>query len=119
METKDQIVVDANALVDLALYTWRLESWLSGADDASAMTVPRYVVRGLNKLLDQFDVTTMDVTGNEFDCGLACDVVDTIETDELPQGATIIGETVSPMVSINGCIARHGQVILHVGRQKE
>lgn len=119
METKNQIVVDTNALVDLALYAWRLESWLSSVEDASSMTVPRYVLRGLNKILNQLDVTTMDVTGDEFDCGLACDVLDTIETENLPEGVTVIGETVSPMISIKGSVARHGQVVVHVGRHKE
>lgn len=119
METKDQIVVDPNALVDLAVYAWRLGVWLADEENAASKTVPRYVLRGLNKILDQLDVATMDMTGSEFDCGLAYDVVDTVEVDSIQEGASIIGETVAPIVNIKGSLARHGQVILHVGRQKE
>ncbi|MBX9720587.1 MAG: hypothetical protein K2X81_04240, partial [Candidatus Obscuribacterales bacterium] len=81
-------------------------------------TVPRYVVRGLNKILLQCNVAALDMTGNPFDSGLACDVVDSIEVDSLAPGASIIGETVAPIVNINGQVVRHGQIVLHVGREK-
>lgn len=113
-----QVAIDTDKLVDLAIYTWRLDTWLAQQTLTSA-TVPRYVVRGLNKFLDQCNVSALDITGTEFDPGLACDVVDSIEVDTLPPGSSIIGETVSPIVNINGKLARHGQIVLHVGRDKE
>ncbi len=116
MSEGHQVVIDADKLVDLAIYTWRLDAWLSQQPNASSSTVPRYVIRGLNKFLDQCNVCALDITGTEFDAGLACDVVDSVEVDTLPPGASIIGETVSPIVNVNGKLARHGQIVLHVGR---
>ncbi|MBX9690901.1 MAG: hypothetical protein K2Z81_00845 [Cyanobacteria bacterium] len=116
--SKEQIEIEANVLVDLAIYAWRLDAWLSQQNDMQSGTVPRYVVRGLNRLLEQCNVSTLDATGNDFDAGLAFDVVDSIEMDNLPPGASIIGETVSPIVTINGNLARHGQIVLHVGEER-
>lgn len=117
MTEQKQVAVDAEKLVDLAIYAWRLDSWLSKQNLPSA-TVPRYVIRGLNKFLDQYNVSALDITGNEFDPGLACDVIDSLEVDNLPPGSSIIAETVSPIVNIDGKLARHGQIVLHVGREK-
>jgi hypothetical protein len=118
VETKDKISVDQDALVDLAVYAWRLEVWLNDDATAASTGVPRYVLRGINKLLDQCNVSSLDMTGSEFDAGLALDVVDTIEMDSVQPGLSMIGETVAPIVNINGKVVRHGQVVLHVGPEK-
>jgi len=117
-ETKEGILIDASVLVDLAVYAWRLDLWTKQESGTLSLTVPRYVVRGINKMLNQYNISAVDMTGSQFDSGLACDVVDSIEVDSLPPGASIIAETVAPIVNIDGQLARHGQVVIHTGRAK-
>lgn len=118
METRNKISIDQDSLVDLAIYAWRLEAWLEDEPSAGSTAVPRYVLRGLNKLLDQCSVSSLDMTGSQFDSGLALEVVDSVELDSVPPGLSMIGETVAPIVNIDGKVARHGQVVLHVGPEK-
>ncbi len=102
--------VTLTSLAELAVEWWRLGRWAGGAEESSPQA--RHVARRLGKFLGDLGVEVLDVTGREYEPGLAVEVLDAFEDAGLPAGSQVIDETVAPVVLFRGAVVRHGQVIV-------
>ena len=114
----DTVAVPVAALVTLAVEHWRLTEWLTGigGDTAATAGPARHALRRIADLLARQKVEVRPLTGHPFDAGLAARVVDTTDDPSLPPGTAVVAETVSPLVLIDGRVARPADVVTRVGR---
>jgi hypothetical protein len=112
--------VPLESLVNLAVEHWRLANWLSnGHTGTGAGAAPaRHVVRKMEDFLKRCDLEVRSLDGMPFDPGLAARVVDTADAPELPEGATVICQTLSPMVLWRGRVVRGAEVATRRGIRK-
>lgn len=104
--------VKLDALSELAIDCWRLNRWVSSRIGDDSLTIPKHVLRRLHRFLEENSITTVDLTGQPFDPGLAAEVIDAIIDQTLPVDTAIISETVAPIVMWDGIAVRHAQVVV-------
>lgn len=97
-------------LKDLAMSYWRLEKWVANApvDKKLAATSS---LRNIKKYLDENNIVIIDPVGQQYDAGMAVDVVrNNMEEDD--ESTPIISETMKPIVMQNDSVIMFGQVII-------
>ncbi len=109
-ELPQTLPVKLSSLAELAVEWWRLGRWAGEGLDSSPQA--RHVARRLGKFLGELGLEVLDVTGREYEPGLAVEVLDAFEDTRLPVGSQVIDETVAPVVLFRGAVVRHGQIIL-------
>ncbi len=116
----DPVPVPVSALADLGVEHWRLTTWLSsiGGDAAPAAGPARHALRKIGDLLTRFEVEVVSMDGRPFDPGLPVRVVDTTDDPSLPAGESVVAETVSPLVTVAGRVARPADVVIRAGPAK-
>jgi hypothetical protein len=99
-----------DAIIDLVTIAWNLEK-MCLRPDTPAHLLPqlRYFGRRLAAVAQQLGGEAIDLTGSAFEDGLAVDVVEVNGSREQP---LVICEMVSPIVQLDGKVARFGQVML-------
>lgn len=107
----DSIQVPLSSLIEIAIECWRLERWLADSQGDDSKATARHVTRRLSEVLKAHEITTMDMTGQLYEPGLAVEVVDTIADKDAPEGAGVIHETVAPVVAWRGVVVKHGIVV--------
>jgi hypothetical protein len=63
-------------------------------------------------VLDELEVTIIDLTGSPYDSGMIQEVVEVIDDVALAAGNQLIAETISPTVTVKRSIAQTGQITL-------
>jgi hypothetical protein len=109
-ELPDTIPVALSSLAELAVEWWRLGRRAGEGPDASPQA--RHVARRMGRFLSGLGLEVLDVTGRDYEPGLAVEVLDAFEDAALPAGSQIIDETVAPVVLFRGAVVRHGQVVV-------
>jgi len=116
MEDDKQVTslqVGINSFADLAVECWRLGRCLSAIDENNQKVALNYIHRKLNRFIEDNGLQALDISGQSFDPGLALEVIETIETEGVPQGTSIVGEMTSPIVLHEGRVIRHGIAPVH------
>ncbi|HVF57223.1 MAG TPA: hypothetical protein VM934_13795 [Pyrinomonadaceae bacterium] len=111
-EIPPSLAVPLSSLVEIAIECWRLERWLAVAHREGSAPHVRHVARRLAKFLGERELATLDITGRRYEPGLAVEVLDATDDEQLSEGTTIIDEMVAPIVLWRGTVVRHGQVIV-------
>jgi hypothetical protein len=100
------------ALIELAVENWRLAAWLAKLDQEESIAHGRHVSRQLNRFLSERELAVLDLTGQPYQPGLAVEVLDVIQDEELQDAREMIDETVTPIVTWRGTVVQFGQVII-------
>lgn len=106
-ETKGRHMAD---ITEIAVAAWRLEKWLDNVNVERKMAA-KSALRSIKRYLQQNEIEVMDLTGSQFDVGLAVSVVNN-ESDETDEDKLIIREMVKPIIKERGAVIQYGQVIL-------
>ncbi len=104
--------VNVDSLAALAVESWRLNRWIASKTSDDSLAIPKQMLRRLNKLLEECNVTVEDLTGRPFDPGLAAEVVDVVPDDGSPADVAIIVETIAPIVMWNNIAVKHALVVI-------
>jgi hypothetical protein len=108
----DELPITLGNCVALATEVWRLnEAAESFATSQVSMSV-RYSVRQLNRILEDLNITILNVKGRPYEAGLIQEVVDVVEDDSLPVGKQFIEEVVAPTIAWRGQIVQPGQITI-------
>jgi hypothetical protein len=110
----DPLSVPLSQLVDVAIEVWRIKSALKGKDGGQdAGAAAKYGIRKLSDFLASHGIEVLDLTGQDYEPGLAVEVVATAGgSAEAPDN--VICETISPICVWQGRVVRHGQVVIQV-----
>lgn len=107
-----QAEIRLDALAELAVDSWRLNRWINSKPMDDSLTVPKHVLRRLNKFLEECAITTVDFVGQPFDPGLAAEVIDAVIDDTLAEDSVEIIESISPMVLWENTTIKHAQIVI-------
>lgn len=111
----DKLDVPLDALIELAIESWRLEDWLAGLPPEKAASKLRHVARRLQKFLIERELSALDLTGRKYEPGMAVEVLEVLADENLRAGEKLIVEMVAPIVSWRGRVVRHGQIVIGQG----
>lgn len=103
-------MANESSIAKLAVAAWRLERWLDNINVERKMAA-KSALRSIKKYLQQNEIEVVDLTGSQFDVGLAVSVVNN-ESDETDEDKLIIREMVKPIIKEKGAVIQYGQVIL-------
>jgi hypothetical protein len=106
------IPVPVLRLVELAVEAWRLERWLVQCDPGQSTAPIRYAARRISEFLRQAEFETRDLTGSQYEPGLAIEILDTVRDPTLSSSGAIIDEMISPICLWRGVVVRHGQAVI-------
>ena len=96
---------------DVALAYWRLNKWVESIN-TSRKTAATSSLRLLNNYLQKSNIEIKDFLGQQYDVGMAVDVISKDSAKDRPENDLIISETLSPLILQNGEIVKFGQVTL-------
>lgn len=120
LKTGESLQLPVAAACELATECWRLGT----LNKASFLfTNDRLVlersVRLLNEILDRVGVRLVDLAGTIYDPGIAAEVLEVQEDTSLPDGASVVDETVLPTVMCDGRVVQAGQVVVRKAPTKQ
>jgi hypothetical protein len=103
--------IKEETIIKIAIEAWRL-SKLKPQNAKDKITISKFL-KQLQALFIEASVELIDLTEqeHEHDPGLAVEIVYTENANEATFKKEIISEMISPIVLINGKVAKHGQVV--------
>jgi hypothetical protein len=108
----DKLDVPLEALVELAIESWRLEHWLAGLPPEKVASKLRHVARRLQKFLTERELAALDLTGQKYEPGMAVEVLEVLTDESLRAREKLIAEMVAPIILWRGRVVRHGQIVI-------
>ena len=114
-ELPDKLDVPLDALVELAIESWRLEHWLAGLPPEKVASKLRHVARRLQKFLAERELAALDLTGQKYEPGMAVEVLEVLADENLRAQEKLIVEMVAPIILWRGRVVRHGQIVVGQG----
>lgn len=109
----ESIPVTLSALADVGVECWRM-----GRMAGAAAGPARHSLRRIEDFLKRCELEVQALDGRAFDAGLAARVVDAIDDPALPEGQSVIAQTLQPMVLWRGIVIRPADVITRRGTLK-
>jgi len=95
----------------LAVAKWRLEKWLDKADIDKKLPAESSI-RVISEYLEEQGIKIIDPSGQEYDTGLAVDVVCVEDTESKSRKPSVITEVMAPIVLENDEVISRGQVVI-------
>lgn len=111
-EIPDKLDVPLDALVELAIESWRLEHWLAGLPPEKVASKLRHIARRLQKFLTERELAALDLTGQKYEPGMAVEVLEVVPDEHARTQEKLIVEMVAPLILWRGRVVRHGQVVV-------
>jgi hypothetical protein len=108
----DALEITMDAACDLSLECWWLSHAAASSKEMGDGAIVRYSVRRIAEVLKGIGFETTDLTGRTYDAGLAPEVMNVVWDDTVPDGQTLIDETISPIITWRGRIVRPGQIVV-------
>lgn len=108
----DKLHVPLDALVELAIESWRLEHWIAGLPPEKVASKLRHVARRLQKFLTERELAALDLTGHKYEPGLAVEVLEVLTDGNSEAQEKLIVEMVAPIILWRGRVVRHGQIVI-------
>ena len=98
-------------LEDVALAYWRLKKWVDSIN-ATRKNAAISSLRLLERFMDENKIEIIDYLGQQYDVGMAVDVIGKDVEDNTPEDKLIISEMLTPLILINGEVLKFGQAML-------
>ena len=95
----------------LAVAKWRLEKWLDKADVDKKLPAESSI-RVISEYLEEHGIKIIDPSGQEYDSGLAVDVVCVEDPASKSRKPSVITEVMAPIVLENDEVISRGQVVI-------
>ena len=95
----------------LAVAKWRLEKWLDKADIDKKLPAESSI-RVISEYLEEQGIKIIDPSGQEYDTGLAVDVVCVEDTESKSRKPSVITQVMAPIVLENDEVISRGQVVI-------
>jgi hypothetical protein len=111
-EIPDELGVPLDALIELAIESWRLEHWLAGLPPEKGTSKLRHIARRLQKFLTGRELAALDLTGQKYEPGMAVEVLEVVPDEHAGARGKLIAEMVAPIILWRGRVVRHGQVVV-------
>lgn len=111
----DKLHVPLDALIELAIESWRLEQWLAALPPEKVASKLRHIARRLQKFLSERELAALDLTGQKYEPGLAVEVLEVLTDESLRARDKLIVEMVAPIILWRGRVVRHGQIVVGQG----
>jgi hypothetical protein len=96
----------------ISVECWRLgriaELWKDSTEAAGL----RHAARRIAEALSAVGMEILDFSGRPYDPGLVPEVVEVLDDKGLPEGQTIVEETISPTLTWRGQVVKPGQIIV-------
>lgn len=106
------------ALIDLAVESWRLESWLGAMPPERVASKLRHIARRLQKFLTERELGVLDLTGRRYEPGMSVEVLEALEDERLGEHERLIDEMVEPVVLWRGRVVKYGRVVVRQGGRR-
>src|SRR3954471_25076215 len=106
-----EICIGISDVRALGIECWRLGRLAQDADGATGAGL-RYASRRLNEILRATGVEVVDLRGRAYDPGMVQEVVEIRDDLDLSPGQTLVDETVSPTLILNGTVISAGQIVV-------
>lgn len=97
-------------LKELAIAKWRLSKWIF-ALDCDKKLAAESSLRTIDEFLFEQGITIIDLTGKQYDSGLAVEII-YCESENTNSEKTLITEMISPIILENGTVVKSGQVVI-------
>ncbi|MDQ1560519.1 MAG: hypothetical protein QOD32_3579 [Pyrinomonadaceae bacterium] len=114
-ELPDQLDVPLAALIELAIESWRLDSWLAALPPEKVASKLRHVARRLQKFLSERELSALDLTGKSYEPGMSVEVLEALEDERLARHERLIDEMVEPIILWRGRVVKYGRVVVRQG----
>lgn len=111
----EQVTISLSAMITLAIEHWRLAAWVAAAKAVPNAGAARHALRHMEDFLKSAELETRSLDGQSFDPGMAALVVHSEENPRLPEGTTLIMETVAPIVLFRGQVVKSAEVVTSRG----
>ena len=111
-ELPDKLDVPLDALIELAIESWRLEQWIATLPPEKVASKLRHVARRLQKFLTERELAALDLTGRRYEPGMAVEVLEVLTEGNLRTDEKLIVEMVAPVVLWRERVVRHGQIVI-------
>ena len=106
-----ELAIDADGACAIALECWRLNLIAESLKDSNQGAGLRHAVRRITETLKGMGIEVIDFSGRPYDPGMVPEVVE-VRNQGLPDGHTIIDETIAPTVTWRGQVIKPGQIIV-------
>ena len=113
-----ELPITLNSACALSVECWRLRRLAEQMMDTNAGASLRHAVRCITHTLLQMEIEVVDFAGRAYDPGMAPEVVEVREDQDLVDRHAIIEETIAPTVLWRGLVVRPGQVIVRQASTK-
>ena len=96
----------------IAVECWRLGQIAELLENSNESVGLRHATRRINEALSAIGIEALDFKGRTYDPGLVPEVVEVHNDEGLPEGQSIVEETISPTLTLRGQIIKPGQIIV-------
>ena len=96
---------------EVALAYWRLNKWVENVN-TDKKTAATSSLRLLSNYLQNNNIDIKDFLGQQYDVGMAVDVIGKDTEADKQEEELIISETLTPLILQNGEVIKFGQVML-------
>jgi len=114
-ELPERLDVPLAALIELAIESWRLDSWLATLPPEKVASKLRHVARRLQKFLSERELSALDLTGKSYEPGMSVEVLEALEDERLVRHERLIDEMVEPIILWRGRVVKYGRVVVRQG----
>ncbi|MDQ1613065.1 MAG: hypothetical protein QOG00_2996 [Pyrinomonadaceae bacterium] len=114
-ELPERLDVPLTALIELAIESWRLDSWLATLPPEKVASKLRHVARRLQKFLSERELGALDLTGKSYEPGMSVEVLEALEDERLARHERLIDEMVEPIILWRGRVVKYGRVVVRQG----
>ncbi len=108
----DKLPIESGGACTLALECWRLTVIAEALKDSNQGVGLRHAVRRIAGTLNGMGIEVVDFAGRPYDSGMVPEVVEVREDQSLPNGHSIVDETIAPTVTWRGQVIAPGQIIV-------
>ncbi|MDQ1592625.1 MAG: hypothetical protein QOG71_3252 [Pyrinomonadaceae bacterium] len=114
-ELPDQLDVPLAALIELAIESWRLDSWLATLPPEKVASKLRHVARRLQKFLSERELSALDLTGKSYEPGMSVEVLEALKDERLARHERLVDEMVEPIILWRGRVVKYGRIVVRQG----
>ena len=107
-----ELLIPMDRVRTLSLECWRLERLANSLKHSNDGMVLARAVREITEMLAEAGIGVLDLVGRNYDPGIVPEVLEVHLDPDMPEGSSVIDETVSPTITWHGQVISPGQIIV-------